>query len=97
VLIPLLTMQPIEVFDQTLNHQLQLMGYPDSTHVYFREDRDGLGQNLTSYNIQTKSVDKQFKNLNQNGLLAKLTFSRDMNWGFMANETQIIRIDLQTQ
>lgn len=95
-IIPLLTMQPVTIFQTTANFDYDLVAFPSSTSLYMQENHQGNVRNLSQYNPQTKHITGQYPGLNQNGLLSTLHFSQDMRHGYTYTETDIVQYTIES-
>lgn len=96
VILPLLTFQPITVYDAASDFSLELFTFPTATAMYYVKNYTGIRRDLSRYNPQSKAVEKQFTSFNQDNLLDALQFSADMHFAYKVTETQVIRYDLAT-
>ena len=93
-LLPLLTLQPVEVYKETSAHQYALFAYPTATELYVARNTNGSLSHLTMYNPRSKKIVKEVSGFN-NGKLATSQFTRDMKWAYRITETELLRTNLQ--
>jgi hypothetical protein len=96
IILPLLTLQPVTVYDELADYNLELIKFPTANTLYFVENHRGNKQNLTLFDPQSQAVTRQYTALNQNNILSDIQFSSDMQWAYQVTDTQVIRLNLNS-